>query len=423
MILDPEEPVTEESLAAFSVKFNVRGGSQSYGEFIKTLRRQVGENFFLNLPVLPDQNLTNRRFHVVLEDNDNEIIQITLSFRLENLYLVGFKTKDSPLWLEFGKHPSPHQILGSTFLGFDVNYKDLERAAHVNSRNEIFLGEWSFIGASYNLAANFRKCKYMSDKTRAQTRAHALIIMTRMICESMRFVKILDHIVKNFSSGFYPENWMVELEVCWGRNSRGLLSYDDEQIDTTILGVLLFKFRDVWVATVEVILKKGGGNIHGHIFATRNGKHQTLFEKSIEDDIEHVTHGESMRLSTSVIAIPLISSVTTLIVDAQLFHKNSGISEHEIAKGSVEIAKGSVEFPCKDSGTVQQMISGEEGKIQVKVTWKRVEKRRSSKREEKIQQERREDPARKIQQEKREDPARKIQQERREDPARILRSK
>ena len=381
MKLDPEKPVTEESLAAFSVKFNVRGGSQSYEELIENLRRQVGENFFLNLPVLPDQNLTNRRFHVVLEDNDNEIIQITLSFRLENLYLVGFKTKDSPLWLEFGKHPSPHQILGSTFLGFDVNYNDLERAAHVNSRNEIFLGEQSFIGASYNLAANFQKCKYMSDKTRAQTRAHALIIITRMICESMRFVKILDHIVKNFSLGFKPENWMVDLEVRWGRISRDLLSYDDEQINTTIdeqinttiLGVLLFKFSDVWVATVEVILKKGGGNIHGHIFATRNGKHQTLFEKSIKDDIEHVTHGESMRLSTSVIAIPLISAVTTLIVDAQLFHKNSGISKHEIAKGSVEIAKGSVEFPCKDSGTVQQMISGEEGEIQVKVTWKRVE--------------------------------------------------
>ncbi len=134
--------MNEESQAVFSVKLNVRGGSRNYKKCIENLRRQVAENFFHNIPVLLDQNLTNQRFHVVLENNDNEI---TLSIRLENLYLVGYKTKDSNSWLEFGKDttdpPSPHQILGSTFLGFSGNYNDLERAAHVKSRNEIALGE------------------------------------------------------------------------------------------------------------------------------------------------------------------------------------------------------------------------------------------------------------------------------------------
>jgi hypothetical protein len=80
-----------------------------------------------------------------------------------------------------------------------------------------------------------------------------------MICESIRFVKILDHIVKNFFSGFISGNWMVDLEVRWGRISCDLLSldmkynhrfqvhfYHDKKISTaqeatTILGVLFFK--------------------------------------------------------------------------------------------------------------------------------------------------------------------------------------
>jgi hypothetical protein len=73
-----------------------------------------------------------------------------------------------------------------------------------------------------------------------------------------------------------------------------------------------------------------------------------------------------MRLSRFVIAIPLISSDPTLIVEAKLFHKNSGISKHEIAYGIAE-------FPCQHSGTVKKMISGKDGEIQVKVTWKRGE--------------------------------------------------
>jgi hypothetical protein len=85
----------------------------------------------------------------------------------------------------------------------------LERAAQVKSRNEIALGKQSLIGAAYNLQ-NFIKLKaFMSGRTRA----HALIIMIRMICESIRFVKISDHIVKNFFSGFISGNWMVDLEV------------------------------------------------------------------------------------------------------------------------------------------------------------------------------------------------------------------
>jgi hypothetical protein len=126
---DPEKPVTKESLAALSVKFNVRQSTRNYKQFIESLRRRVGGIFSHGLPVLPDQNLTTQRFHIVLENNDNEI---TLSIRRENLYLVGYKTKDSTSWLELGKDmtdpPSPHQILESTFLDFSGHYQDLKRA-------------------------------------------------------------------------------------------------------------------------------------------------------------------------------------------------------------------------------------------------------------------------------------------------------
>ena len=363
---------TEESQAAFTVKFNLSGGSSNYKKFIETLRRRVGEYFFHNHPVLPNQNSTNQRFHIVLVNND---IEITLSIRWENLYLIGYKTKDSTSWLEIEKYTtdpaSPHQILGSTFLGFSGNYRDLERAA-CKSRNEIALGQQSLIGAAYDLQNSIKRPPLV----RGKIRAHALIIMIQMICEPMRFVKISDHIVENFSSCITRENWMVDLEVNWERISCDLLSrnIDDEQINpaleaNTILGVRLFKFSDVLLATVKVILKKGGGNIHGCISAWVNiGKPtpQILFRKSIKDDREHVRLGESMRLSTSVIAIPLISSDPTLRVEAQLFHKNSGISKHEIANGIAE-------FSCQHSGTVKKTISGGNGEIQVEVTWKQGE--------------------------------------------------
>jgi hypothetical protein len=256
MKLDPEEPVTEESLAAFSVKFNVRRGRRNYKKFIETLRRKVGGNFSHNLPVLHDQNLSTQRFHVVLENNDKEI---TLSIQRENLYLVGYKTQDSTSWLELGKDttdpPSPHQILGSTFLGFSGHYQDLERAAQVKSRDEIHLGQRSLIHAICNLQNSIEL------KASGKTKAHALIIMIRMICESMRFVKISDHIAKNYFLGFIPENWMVGLEVRWGRISRDLLSLDMNHNHrfqimtvheaTTVLGVLLFKL-DGFQSMVDV---------------------------------------------------------------------------------------------------------------------------------------------------------------------------
>ncbi|GMY38563.1 60 kDa jasmonate-induced protein [Fagus crenata] len=432
---DPEKPVTKESLAAFSVKFNVRQSTRNYKQFIESLRRRVGGTFSHGLPVLPDQNLTTQRFHIVLENNDNEM---TLSIRRENLYLVGYKTKYSTSWLELGKDmidpPSPHQILVSTFLDFSGHYQDLKRAVQVKSRNEIALRKESLIGAAYNLLNSIKLKAFMSGRTR------------------------------NFFSGFISGNWMVDLEVCWGHISCDLLSldmkhnhkfqvhfYHDKKISTaqevtTILGVLLFKLdkfqsmvnaeRTQKQPLAEVLVQINKSDMSGplflystvkvdnrlgsQIFTTekrRNamGKYflrttqarsiyasngvlitidlsyctkskgvyggdgsvtirYIVFSDAVEATVEVIVEngehdvrlGESMRLSRSVIAIPLISSDPTLIVEAKLFHKNSGISKHEIAYGIAE-------FPCQHSGIVKKMISGKDGEIQVKVTWKRGE--------------------------------------------------
>jgi hypothetical protein len=47
-------------------------------------------------------------------------------------------------------------------------------------------------------------------------------------------------------------------------------------------------FSDAVEATVEVIVEKGGGNIHGCIYDRSNiGEPQSLFMKSFKDDTEH----------------------------------------------------------------------------------------------------------------------------------------
>ena len=204
----------------------------TYKKFIEDLRnnKKLGKTFSHNIPVLaPQEKTPTRWFHVVLKTDEKEI---TLSIRCDNLYLECYQMGKAGAWMEFGsdtkKPPSP------SFLGFDGDYLDLEKAAGIDnsksSRNSISLGQQALKGAVNALA---------NSSTERQVRGRSLIIVIRMICESIRFPRISNHIAKNFKNGFEPESWMSDLENSWSPLSADLLLLD-ASVDLSVN----IKFKD-----------------------------------------------------------------------------------------------------------------------------------------------------------------------------------
>jgi hypothetical protein len=109
---------------------------------------------------------------------------------------------------------------------------------------------------------------------------------------------------------------------------------------------------DAVEATVEVTLEnEAADNIYGRLTIS-NGVSEfesVLVRKTkVEEDID-VRAGESIRLSRSVVAVPLNSALTISYDD--------------------EIAKTTARFPAQLAGTSEKIISGKHGEINVKVNW------------------------------------------------------
>ena len=198
----------------------------TYKQFIEDLRNnKLGEAFSHNIPVLPPQEEPPTRwFHVVLRTDEKEI---TLSIRCDNLYLVGYQMGKAGTWMEFGSDTKK----SPSFLGYDCDYVKIERAAGIASRNSESLGQHALKDAVIALADSSKE---------PQERAKSLIIVIRMICESIRFPRISDHIAKNFKNGIEPESWMSDLENNWSSLSADLLLLDASVDDDSVK----IKFKD-----------------------------------------------------------------------------------------------------------------------------------------------------------------------------------
>ncbi|XP_010940856.1 60 kDa jasmonate-induced protein-like [Elaeis guineensis] len=201
-------------MAEFEEKFNVEDeGHRGYAQLIQRLRNTLRASYSHNRPVLPPQHIPpNRWFDIVLRTGSHAI---RLRIRRDNLYLDGYRNENSEQWLEFGSNPSPHLIAGSTFLGFDGDYDDLQRAAR-HRMERINLGQQQLITA-VNLLAT---------PTSGQERARSLIIVIQMICESIRFERISHHLATRFRESSPPPDWMLALEHGWQDLSSALLRAD-----------------------------------------------------------------------------------------------------------------------------------------------------------------------------------------------------
>ncbi|XP_038971184.1 ribosome-inactivating protein charybdin-like [Phoenix dactylifera] len=126
--------------------------------------------------------------------------------------------ENSIRWLEFGRDPAPHLIPGSSFLGFGGGYPAMENAAR-RRREAINLGQVQLTTAVKQLATS------MVDRERARS----LIIVIQMICESIRFIRISDHLLDKYNSeeGLAAPDWMRDLEGDWGDLSAELLRQNE----------------------------------------------------------------------------------------------------------------------------------------------------------------------------------------------------
>uniref|UniRef100_A0A6V7QQ26 rRNA N-glycosylase n=1 Tax=Ananas comosus var. bracteatus TaxID=296719 RepID=A0A6V7QQ26_ANACO len=205
----------------FTFKVEVSTGHEwvAYKKFIESLRHELASSRSSHgRPVLhdpneiDDPNETNRRFCVVVLQTiqNTEQHEIKLRIRRDNLYLDGYQMENSDQWLQFGSgHPE------SNFLGFGGSYNDLQNAAR-QSIDRINLGQPQLITAVNQLA-------WTEDR---QERAKQLIVVIQMICESIRFSRISEHLATQYNPGSPPPTWMTALEHGWGTLSEALLRAD-----------------------------------------------------------------------------------------------------------------------------------------------------------------------------------------------------
>ncbi|KAG1359113.1 rRNA N-glycosidase [Cocos nucifera] len=188
-------------MAQFTEMFDVEEkGSNwpaTYRRLMQELRGRQGVRYSHNRPVLPQENPPKKWFDILLRSSSSAI---RLRIRLGNLYLDGYQMQNPNQCLEFGYSPPPeHLIPGSTFLGFDGGYDDLQRAQ--KEMEKIYLGRRELKRAVNQLAAS----------TSRKDRARHLIVVIQMICESIRFERISEHLATQFPESSRPPSWMLAL--------------------------------------------------------------------------------------------------------------------------------------------------------------------------------------------------------------------
>ncbi|KAM7473196.1 hypothetical protein LguiB_020439 [Lonicera macranthoides] len=181
----------------FTIEINVQTSSRGgYRAFIEDLRVRLGVRFSHNRPALAVQVPTPTRFFdLVIRTNDHSV---RFRLRMDNLYLIGYQMENGQ-WLEFDNKNSVHLIpeQGTTFLGFNGSYARLANIAGLNME-QIRVG-------FYNLGYGINQLATSADWN---IRAHYLIVVIMMICESTRLIPISDYMSTNFD------------------NSRGTSSFD-----------------------------------------------------------------------------------------------------------------------------------------------------------------------------------------------------
>ncbi|KAM7473124.1 hypothetical protein LguiB_020367 [Lonicera macranthoides] len=217
----------------FEIEINVQTSTRGgYRAFIENLRVRLGVRSSHNRPALAVQvqdRLLIRFFDLLIQTNDHSV---RFRLRMDNLYLIGYQMENGQ-WLEFNNENGVHLISeqGTDFLGFNVSYGRLANIAGLNME-QIRVG-------FYNLGYGINQ---LATSTDWNIRAHYLIVVFMMICESTRLIPISDYMATNFDNSrgtnSYDYNssnrelegqiqpWIIDLVRAWDGFSAALLRAD-----------------------------------------------------------------------------------------------------------------------------------------------------------------------------------------------------
>ncbi|KAK4279979.1 hypothetical protein QN277_011667 [Acacia crassicarpa] len=190
-----------------------------YRDFIRNLRRRLGERTSHNLPALAictNDPSRIRFFDLVLETNDHAV---RFRLRMDNLYLIGYQMEDDR-WFELGHRGDQHVITepGTAFLGFGGNYDCLPA-------DRTRVGFHSLVSAINQLAGTVNR----------QARERSVVVVIMMICESARFIPVFEYMASSFQHNPYTTTpwdtsvihpWIMNLVTSWETLSALLLRAD-----------------------------------------------------------------------------------------------------------------------------------------------------------------------------------------------------
>ncbi|KAL5204285.1 hypothetical protein ABZP36_009156 [Zizania latifolia] len=186
--------------------------NNNYGDFIRLVRQNVikycsDRRPGIVQPVLPpEKKVPELWFHIKLRTATTD--SLTLAIRMDNLYLVGFKTPGTAgVWWEFGKQGDTRLITGSNWLGFGGSYLDL--LGHQKGLDTVPLGRDEMTRAVDGLAKH--SATLMSEYSELDAAATAagdpyakpkmmLAKLVIMMSEGLRFLTVSTTVDKKFDS-------------------------------------------------------------------------------------------------------------------------------------------------------------------------------------------------------------------------------
>jgi len=175
--------------------------TDNYGAFIHILRQNVirycsDRRPSIYQPVLPpEEKIPRLWFHVVLRTRTSSL---TLAVRMDNLYLVGFKTP-SGVWWEFGKKGCTQLISNSNWLGFGGSYPDGKHG----KLETVTLGRAQMAAAVDVLAKHGTTEMILEEQLQGDPYAvtkRMLVKLVIMICEGLRFHTVTRTVTTKFEN-------------------------------------------------------------------------------------------------------------------------------------------------------------------------------------------------------------------------------
>lgn len=189
----------------FTDSFTVQ--TDIYGAFILIVRQNVirycsDRRPGIIQPVLPpEQTIPKFWFHIVLHTKTSSL---TLAIRMDNLYLVGFKTS-AGVWREFGKQGDTHLISGAKWLEFGGRYPDL--IGEYGDPADVLLGRAQMTKAVDVLAKYDGTSEMILEEQLqgGQDDKYALpksmlVKLVIMICEGLRFHSVTGTVTTKFDN-------------------------------------------------------------------------------------------------------------------------------------------------------------------------------------------------------------------------------